>query len=89
MKTTVIQIGNSDNKLTQEQWSEFIEEINYILYNEKLHFVGGSNNSSPYQNYCWVVEGELSDTYKKELTDCRIDYLQDSIAVTTGTTEFI
>jgi hypothetical protein len=89
MKTTVIQIGNSDNKLTQEEWSDFIDEVNYIIYDMQLYFVGGSNNSSPYQNYCWVIGGELPITRMEELRDCALEFKQDSIAVTIGETTLL
>jgi hypothetical protein len=34
MKTVVIQIGNSDNKLSQVEWSQFVSFVREFLFNE-------------------------------------------------------
>lgn len=60
MKTITLQIGNSDNKLTQEEWSKFVEDVNFIIHCRaaKLHFFGGSENWKKWQNVAWIFEIE-------------------------------
>lgn len=89
--TTLIQIGNSDNKLTQQAWSDFVEEVDAIISAEGsgTHFSAASEGSKPWQNYCWVFEWEGTGDLHKRLTACRAAYNQDSVAITTGTTAFI
>lgn len=94
MNTLIIQIGNSDNKLSQDQWCLFIIDIDTILnkigYN--IHFRGFSNPDAPYQNGCWVMDDSADPEHarllKKSLELCRKKYNQHSIAVTRGTTTF-
>ena len=89
MKTTIIQIGNSDNKLTQFEWSNFILGIDSIISQSKFHFRGGSSIDSPFQNFCWVIEGELFVNEISQITNLREKYNQDSVAITEGETKFI
>ena len=102
MKTITLQIGNTDNKLTQQEWSRFVNSVdNYLNVSMqhyiKIHFSGGSNNSSPYQNFCWVfektndeIEDYVLDTIKKQISNyAKEEYKQDSIAWTEGVTEFV
>ena len=101
MKTITLQIGNTDNKLTQQEWSCFVISVdNYLNVSMrpyiKIHFSGGSNNSSPYQNFCWVfeinyeIEDYVLDTIKKQISNyAKEEYKQDSIAWTEGVTEFV
>lgn len=59
-RTLAIQIGNSDDKLPQVRWAEFVSEVNNMLRLESLsinvHFCGSSSGDSPWQNHAWVVE---------------------------------
>lgn len=56
-KTLVIVIGNTDNKLSQQDWSAYVMEMDLLLRtNCLIHFAGGPDTASPYQNYTWVVE---------------------------------
>ena len=94
MKTVVIQIGNSDNKLTQSEWADFCDHVTKAINvgGFVVHFSGGSAWNSPWQNACWVIETQeesirnlrsyLSIVVKRK-------YNQDSIAFTIGDTEFI
>lgn len=94
-KTITLQIGNSDDKLTQVQWSEFVERIRRLIWNYSAngfpHFDGGAPNDQRWQNYCWVFE--LEEMYFAEvrahLTSIRKNFKQDSIAWIEGETEFI
>lgn len=93
MKTVCIQIGNSDNKLTQEEWAEFVQEIESIVNtpNTTVHFFGGSPSFETWQNACCVLEvdGRHINSLKRFLINCRKKYKQDSIAILEGETQFI
>lgn len=41
MKTATIQIGNSDDKLTQSEWSDFVSAIKDAVqrFSERIHFL--------------------------------------------------
>ncbi len=88
-----IQIGNSDNKLTQQEWSSFCKEIDSIVSNTiPVHFSGHSLPNKPWQNACWVGEYTEEDAVQRMLSRiklCRETYKQDSVAVTFGTTQLI
>jgi len=90
-----VMAGNSDNKLTQQEWSEFVAELNVIVYrHERIrHFFGGSENWQPWQNVCWVSElyetPNILDSLKDALRDCRKKYRQDSVCVLAGEPMFV
>jgi len=94
MSTITVQIGNSDNKLTQRLWHLYVLRVNILIeqYANMVHFSGGSSNWEPWQNYCWVIYiklGSSREELKSELEHARKKYNQDSIAWVEGTTEFI
>lgn len=93
IKTIVIQIGNSDNKLTQSDWSNFctLTEDAIDRAYHAIHFKGGSSWDSSYQNACWVIEideNNLEQLYSR-LTEIRIRFRQDSVVIIKGETKFI
>lgn len=97
--TAVIMIGNTDDKLTQREWSEFVSDVTHLLlvYRVQLHFHGCSVGSAPWQNVCWVFDapkdliGEpaIVVELRPELARLAAKYRQDSIALTVGKTEFV
>lgn len=93
MKTVVIQIGNSDDKLKQAEWSFFVDKTDSLIrgLSDKVHFFGASYSASPYQNAAWVIniEDDDSELLKDELTGMRKQFNQDSIAWIEGITEFV
>ena len=93
MKTVTICIGNSDNKLTQQEWSNFIERVYVVMCDRSVavHFSGFSAGDSPWQNVCWVAEVAKEDIepLRAELKNVRERFKQDSVAFTAGETEFI
>lgn len=93
MTTCVIQVGNSDDKLTQREWSSFLREIERALLWSKLtiHFSGFSAQDAQWQNACWVIEVSEEDMkwMKDKIAFIRSRYKQDSVAWTTGETEFL
>jgi hypothetical protein len=93
MVTVTIQLGNSDNKLSQIEWASFVAEADSTVrrYTNTVHFCGAPASTAPYQNFAMVIdisESEL-DLLKGSLKRLREVYFQDSIALTVGTTEFI
>ena len=94
MKTTVcIQIGNSDNKLSQEEWSEFCnrlrESVNK-MNGSQIHFDGGSPSDAKWQNHCVVAEiyKQHLDSFLEEIIRTASYFNQQSIAVLEGETFF-
>lgn len=95
----LISIGNSDNKLSQAEWSQFIRSIRNILSSYSntvtVHGEWFSAPDSPWQNANWCIEplGMTSTTdlaeLKTDLITARKRYRQDSIAWTQGPVEFI
>lgn len=94
MKTIVVQIGNSDDKLPQKRWSEFVHAADELIQDlaEQVHFSGASGSAAPWQNACWVLvcdEVVLSDSLVPLLRNLADVFHQESIAVTVGDTRFI
>ena len=93
--TVSVQIGNSDDKLTQKEWSEFVQSIgdSIITYKGHIHFCGGSMCQVPWQNFCWVFELEnndmVVDALREQQKRIRVKYRQDSVAWLSGVTRFI
>lgn len=90
MYTAVIQIGNTDDKLSQVEWCNFCKRMQEVisLHSHKIHFGGGSPFDAPWQNACWACEVEVhkSKALQEAVIDCRKQYRQDSVAFTFGET---
>ena len=90
MKTVTIQIGNTDNKLTQQGWAEFVERTRGYLeyYVEEhladMHFSASSEGSQPWQNAAFVLAfaTERLTRLRSDLSALAATYSQDSIALT-------
>ena len=94
MKTSVsIQIGNSDDKLSQIEWSAFIHKTSSLICNraDKVFFSGFSTPSEVWQNACWVflIETDQSHLLWDEMKNLCREFRQDSIAWLEGITVFI
>lgn len=90
--TYVVQIGNSDDKLSQAEWSAFAFGLICVIERaaEEIHFKGGSDVISRYQNYCIVFELRIKlKELKERLISLAEMYGQDSIALTSGKTVFL
>ena len=93
MKTVCVQIGNSDDKLSQARWSHFVTSVALRIGEiaHHVHFAGGSGNSAPWQNSAWVFE--IKDwqrtQLKSELARVGKEFNQDSVAWLEGETEFL
>jgi hypothetical protein len=57
-----VQFGNSDDRLTQREWSELVAAVSRVVNVEVLdhggglHFFGTAPADAPWQNACWVIE---------------------------------
>jgi len=93
MNTACVLIGNSDNKLSQIQWSFFIDAVQEALahFSKTMHFRGYSSGDSCYQNACWVltIDPNQIQEIKDALSPIKETYIQDSIAFIAGNVEFI
>ena len=88
-KNAYICIGNSDNKLTQQKWAEFISAIDIFLSPSIIHGRWFSAPDAPFQNACWCIDTtEASPDALKQLK-LRLGlfaehFNQDEIAWTEG-----
>ena len=95
MKTITIIIGNSDDKLSQLRWSNFVDAVDKSIsqFNGKPQFSGGSYPDAPWQNYCWVFllsdDPNVTFCYRRQLAELRAKYEQDAVAWIEGGTVFI
>lgn len=92
-KSACIAIGNSDNKLTQQEWANYVQRVRSIVDTFALvtHFFGGSSTWERWQNVCWLIDIDDSDlaALKQILKQAREYYRQDSVAIVVGETEFV
>lgn len=84
--TAVVVIGNSDDKLTQREWADFIkgmDNLTWVLEGTQVHGRWFSGQDTPYQNAAWCVEikEEHLPTMYAELARLARLFSQDSIAV--------
>lgn len=86
-------IGNSDNKLTQAQWSLFVGEVESVVkaHASQVHGAWFSRPDAPWQNSCWCFETDLAVAEKAKplLANIGRFYNQDSVAWSEALTEFI
>ncbi len=92
-ETVTIQIGNTDDKLTQSHWSAFVKKCDSLICRRarQVHFSGFSNPSEVWQNSAWVFEisGGESARLWDEMKQLAQEFNQDSIAWTEGKTLFV
>lgn len=94
MKTITIQIGNSDDKLTQAEWAEYVMLTGNRVktYSHEIHFFGASSNWEKWQNAAWIctIKNDIEYAHlKREVSRLRSQYKQDSAGWTEGETKFI
>jgi hypothetical protein len=85
-----VTIGNSDDKLTQEEWAQFYSLVNRTIRRvaDDIHGQWVSSPTSVYQNACWCFvlpdDGYLVSEVRRKLRDelkrLAREYRQDSIA---------
>lgn len=92
MTTACIQIGNSDDKLTQREWADFCKKLRVVceLHGE-VHFAAPAPGDAPWQNYCIVVAGENAEIaqLKNEVRTLRGAFKQESAAWVEGVSDFV
>jgi hypothetical protein len=90
-----ISIGNSDDKLTQKEWTAFIVAILARIkpLARAAHGEWFSAPQAPWQNACWCLEfpddPAVLTEVREVLAEIRDDFRQDSIAFAVAQTEFI
>lgn len=93
MKYIYVSIGNSDDKLSQKQWSEYAIDVAGLVrtWSLELHGEWLSLPHAQYQNACWcfeITEDEVP-MLKAELETVAAKYGQDWIAWADATLEII
>jgi hypothetical protein len=82
--TVYITVGNSDDKLSQNEWSAFVSSVRLVLRDEAqvMHGEWFSLPDSPWQNACWCVEfvEYRLDRARMRLGKLAPAFRQDSIA---------
>lgn len=94
MTTLYISIGNSDDKLTQKEWSEYCAELLFIVESgmmERTYGVWYSAPDSKFQSMCVAVEcpQERVMDLRFHLSELCKKYRQDSIALSYGQTTLL
>jgi hypothetical protein len=90
MTAICIQIGNTDNKLTQQEWSEYCRAIRGICEaHGVVHFAGGSPTDAAWQNYCVCVETDHHIALRMLIAKRRATHQQDAVAWIQGETQFV
>ena len=89
-----VQIGNTDDKLTQKEWSAFCKATDGFIQSAScaIYFSGHSLPIALWQNACWCfdVDDAVTKAYlEKMLLRTAKAYRQDSIAWTEGETELL
>lgn len=92
--TVTIIAGNSDDKLSQGEWSQFVDDLDTVIRGDAIfgvHFFGCPPSSARYQNACWVIglPGRYSKQLRAAIEHVRARYRQNSVALITGKVEFI
>lgn len=95
MRTTTIavQIGNSDDKLTQKEWADFVAHTDSSIraWALELYFHGVSDGAARWQNAAWIFScaNKNIPTIKEDLRMFCQAFRQDSIAWSILKTEFL
>lgn len=84
MITVYVSIGNSDDHLTQADWSSYVQVVRNLL-RQRADQVHGEWYSAPdaaYQNACFCAELNDADVpvVRQALTEVRKSWRQDSVA---------
>lgn len=89
-----ISIGNTDNKLSQVEWSEFVDKINLLISDlsyVRTHFFGGAQTWAPWQNVAWLLELENGspEPLLERLIVLRKQFSHDSVFILVGNGDLI
>ena len=93
MRTVYVSIGNSDDKLTQQEWYAFANSVDSRLRvaADPMHGAWYSLANAPWQNACWAFDIAERDIVpmQAELSRMAGHWRQDSIAWAEATTTFL
>lgn len=93
MPTIYVSIGNSDDKLTQARWHDFIHDVDVTIRStaEQVHGEWFSGPRSPWQNACWCFDINQDQELRANLALFVLakKYNQNSIAWAVAETTFI
>jgi hypothetical protein len=83
-KIAFVQIGNSDDKLGQGVWSEFVKCTRKTIYDYGDHIIGEwfSSPDAHWQNACWMFGLSFNSDLRVELRKLAEAFGQESIAFT-------
>jgi hypothetical protein len=91
--TVTVQLGNTDNRLKQAEWHEFVLAVKYAIEQsaESVHFFGAPANWDKLQNVAWVLalNNSQQQQLQLELKRIRKEFKQEAVAWTSGTTLFL
>lgn len=89
----MIAIGNSEGKLTQSGWSEFIHDVNTAarLLDGEIRGDWYSLPNARWQNaaFCYTIPSSSLEGLRNDLKEIGEDWKQDAIALLVGETEFL
>jgi hypothetical protein len=94
-KTVYVSIGNSDDKLSQGEWSLFVATVRAIIQRgaARIHGTWFSEPDAPWQNACWCFEPPTDpadvEHMKFLLEEAAVMWRQDSIAWADAITQFV
>lgn len=93
-RTVHVAIGNSDDRLSQFEWHEFVGAVDTAVRLHALSVYGFwvSPSSSPYQNASWAVQlpnEEARDALRTQLAAAASRFRQESVAWNESRTEFL
>lgn len=93
MSTVHIAIGNSDDKLSQHRWSQYIRELIELVrgFADATYGVWYSAPDAMFQNFRIAAEvpSVMTDDLRLSLSNLRKAFEQDSIAFNVSETEFV
>lgn len=85
VRTAYMTIGNSDNRLTQGQWSQYCAAAHALVHfhHVDVFFVGYSAPFSQYQNACFsfTYRAAVEDELRKEIAELAFRFNQNNIAL--------
>ena len=89
--TITVCIGNSDNKLSQKRWSEFVDALYASLggFADQLLFGGCSDGGKPWQNAAVIFRFNGAPGLREKLEDLAFRFNQESIALVSGQTDLV
>ncbi|MGH3783157.1 MAG: hypothetical protein ACRDZY_08375 [Acidimicrobiales bacterium] len=93
MSTVHAAIGNSDDKLSQRDWSSYLEDFHLVMVTAatQVHGVWHSAPVSQFQNACIAAEvaPEALDGLRAALLSLRRRHRQESVAFNVSETELV